>query len=131
MLVIHPFFFVQTLEDRTRTCEVCASCVKSSQTVSTSPHFIGDLPAEFGMDDIWRVGDRGVLEGGWLLAVFFLKKTKKQNSKHFMSFHIGGYKDLCFRIGIPGRLTSLMSIVALLEPSICRAPVAIQAAPRR
>lgn len=23
VLVVHPFFFVQTLEDRTRTCEVC------------------------------------------------------------------------------------------------------------
>lgn len=78
VLVIHPFFFVQTLEDRTCTCEVCGSCVKSGQTVSTSPHFIGDLPAEFGMDDIRRVGDRGVLEGGRLLAVLFLQTTKQR-----------------------------------------------------
>lgn len=130
VLVIHPFFFVQTLEDRRGTCEICGSCLKSRQTVSTSPHFIGDLPAESGMDDIRRVGDRGVLEGGRLLAVLFLKNTK-QNSNHFMLYYIGGYKDVCFRIGIPGRLTSLMRCEALLEPSICRAPVAIHAAPRR
>lgn len=132
VLVVHPFFFVQTLEDRARTCEVCVSLVKSRSTVSTSPHFIGDLAAEFGVDDIRRVGDRGVLEGGRLLAVHFLRKTKKNyKTLYVIIYCIGAYKDLCFRIGIPGRLTSLMRWVARLEPSICRAPVAIQAAPRR
>lgn len=43
-----------------------------------SAHFIGDPPAEFGVDDIRRVGDRGVLEGGRLLAVLFLKKAKQR-----------------------------------------------------
>lgn len=42
-------------------------------------HFIRDLSTGFSMDDIWRVGDRGVLEVVGLLAVLFLL-TKKQQS---------------------------------------------------
>lgn len=57
--------------------------------IKPAPHFIGDLPAEFGVDDIRRVGDRGVLEGGRLLAVLFLKKAK-QDSKHLTLYEIGG-----------------------------------------
>lgn len=42
-------------------------------------HFICELSTEFSVDDIWRVGDRRVLEAVWLLTVLFLLQ-KKQHS---------------------------------------------------
>lgn len=42
-------------------------------------HFICDLSTEFGMDDIWRVSDRSVLEVVRLLTVLFLLQKKQQS----------------------------------------------------
>ncbi len=89
MLVIHPFLFVQTLGERDETHFMTIIkqkiWVKVTRTISSLSHFICDLSAEFGMDDIWRVSDRGVFEVVWLLTVLFLLQ-KKQQSSSLLSF---------------------------------------------
>ena len=47
-------------------------------TIRSLSHFVRDLPAEFGMDDIWGVCDRGVLEVVWLLTVLFLLQNREK-----------------------------------------------------
>lgn len=68
--------------------------VKSERVVrkgfSTSPHFIGDLPAELSVNDVRRVGDGRVLEGGRLLAVLFLKKKKSKDQLRKSNSNLNG-----------------------------------------
>lgn len=62
-------------------CFVGFSESKGGRSLS---YFICDLAAEFGVDNIRRVHDRGVLEVAWLLSVLFL--VKEENTKNQHSF---------------------------------------------
>ena len=67
----------------------CSRLEKVGTWTSSSSHLICDLSTVSGMEDIWRVGDRGVLEVVRLLSVLFLLQGEEQD---YSLFRLGRFQ---------------------------------------